>query len=441
MISRARWLRSLETRFLIAFLAVALSALSVLAVLVLWAARADVSTLVRDEQDQAVETIADVAAAAYRETGDWTQADLEGVMTLAAEHDTTVSVHDAAGRRVTLSANRGQRGRDVTRPVVVDGARVGAVRVTFSSSGLTSPQGHLRDALTRQVAVAVGLAALVAIVAAALLSRRVTRPVVAVADTARAVARGDRTARVGSITAPGELGELAAAFDRMTETIEHEESLRRALLADVAHELRTPLTVMQMTLEAMADRVVEPTPGELSALRDDVLRLERVVSDLEALAHAEAASVHLETASVDLADVALSAVDRLRPQLAAAGLDLDVQVSHAEVEGDRQRLHQVVTNLLTNALKFTTEGSVRVLVAGDRDHACVEVSDTGIGITPDDLPHIFDRFWRGERGRERAGSGLGLTIVAELVEAHGGTVSVDSVVDHGTTVVVCLPRA
>jgi len=442
MSSWIRPLGSLELRFVVAFLAVAAAALTVLAILVLLGARGDVSTLVREEQDVVADTVADLAGAAFDEGGDWVAADLEGVMTLAAEHDAAISVFDTAGRRVTPAASPAEsgQGRVATRDVLVEGERVGTVTAAFRSTSLPSPERHLRDALTRQVVLAAGLAAFVAVVAAILLARRVSRPIVAVGNAAQALAQGDRSARVGPVPAPGELGELAVTFDRMAETIDRGESLRRALLADVAHELRTPIALLQATLEAMTDRVVEPTPAVLSALRDDVLRLERVVADLETLAQAEAASLRLETTPVDLAVVAATALERLRPQFDAAGLEVDARLSPTVVHGDPQRLHQVITNLLTNALKFTTEGGVRVVVAPAGDRARLEVADTGTGIPAGELPRIFDRFWRGAAAHSTAGSGLGLTVVAELVEAHGGTLAVDSVVDRGTSVVVSLPR-
>jgi two-component system sensor histidine kinase BaeS len=443
MTSWLRPLRSLELRFALAFLAVAASAVAVLGILVLLAARGDVSTLVREEQDVNVDTIAGLAASAYDDAGDWVEADIDGVMTLAEEHDAAVSLFDAAGRPVAQTAPvpEGDRGRAASRDVVVEGNQVGTVTVTFRSNPLPSPERHLRDALTRQIGLAAALAAVVAVVGAILFARRVSRPIVAVGDAAQALARGDRGARVGKVAAPGEVGELAVTFDRMAETIDRGESLRRTFLADIAHELRTPLTILQATLEAMTDHLVEPTPTALSALRDDVLRLERVVTDLETLAQAEAAGLRLETTTVDLADVAASALDSLRPQLEAAGLEADAQLQPAVIEGDPHRLHQIVTNLLTNALKFTAEGGVRVVVAPAGDRARLDVADTGQGIPSDELPHVFDRFWRGAGAHSKAGSGLGLTVVVELVEAHRGTVSVDSTVGRGTTVTVTFPRA
>ena len=155
-----------------------------------------------------------------------------------------------------------------------------------------------------------------------------------------------------------------------------------------------------------------------------------------------AAGLHFETTPVDLGEVAFDSAGRLGQQFHAAGLSLETTADHLTVNGDRHRLHQVVTNLLTNALKFTpTGGKVHLDVSRVDDDARITVDDTGIGIAADDIPHIFDRFWRATEARQAAGSGIGLTVVAQLVQAHAGTIAVDSQPGRGTTVRVTLPLA
>jgi two-component system sensor histidine kinase BaeS len=232
----------------------------------------------------------------------------------------------------------------------------------------------------------------------------------------------------------------------MADALALEDSLRRIQVADVAHELRTPLTVLQATLEAMADGVVAVTPGQLASVHDDVLRLIKIVENLEALAAADATGLVLQPGPVDLADVAARALAMLRPRFEAADLGLEASLTPVTVLGDADRLHQVVTNLLTNALKFTPAGG-RVQVetgpGGDPDarSAHLSVSDSGAGIPPDELPHVFDRFWRGSQAGRVAGSGIGLTVVQRLVEAHQGTVSIESRLGEGTRVVLTLRAA
>jgi two-component system sensor histidine kinase BaeS len=431
----------LGVRLALAFLVVAVGALMLLSGLVLVAAERDVSHLVRQDQDDTVADVAHAAARAYAEAGGWASAELALVTALAEDGGATVEVLDASGAPVAARpgpARPAGSGVVRSRATVVANQRVGLVRLHFAERGLPSPERHLRDALVREVAAASGVAALLALAVAIAVSRRITRPVMALTSAAQAVERGDSTARVGAHDAPGELGELAAAFDRMVDALARENSLRRAVVADVAHELRTPLATLQASLEAIADGVVDPTPAQLSSLKDEVLRLGRLVDDLEALAAAEAAGLRIERQPVDLAAVAAKAAAQLALQFEAGDLRLETQLSPAIVDGDEQRLHQVVTNLLTNALKFTPpRGEVRLEVDAADGTARMAVTDTGIGIPPEELPRVFERFWRGSGAA--AGSGIGLTVVAELVRAHQGTVTVDSTPRSGTRLTVTLP--
>ena len=353
---------------------------------------------------------------------------------------------DESGRAVEGSPQKPSPGRVVRRDVVVGGRRIGSVLVAFSRGGLPGADRNLRNALIETVAVGAGVAALLALSAAVAVSRRITRPVVALTETVRALESGDKSARVGDIGAPGELGALAGAFDRMADALALEDSLRRIQVADVAHELRTPLTVLQATLEAMADGVVAAGPGQLASVHDDVLRLIKIVEDLETLAAADATGLVLEPGPVALANVAARAVAMLRPRFEAADLSLEARLTPVTVLGDGDRLHQVVTNLLTNALKFTpAAGRVQVETGPGEDpdggSAYLSVADSGAGIPPDELPHVFDRFWRGSQAARVAGSGIGLTVVQRLVEAHKGTVSIESRPGQGTRVMLTLRAA
>jgi two-component system sensor histidine kinase BaeS len=439
----------LTARLALAFLAVAMGALALLSVLVLVAATRDVADLARRQQDQTAGDVASEAAAAYRAAGGWAAADLDTAVALARLGGGTVVVLDESGRPVNGTTLAPASVRLVRRDVVVEGRRVGTVLVEFSNAGLPGADKHLRDALVGTVAAGAGLAALLALGAAVVVSRRITRPVVALTETAQAVEAGDRGARVGKISAPGELGTLAGAFDRMADSLDLQDSLRRMQVADVAHELRTPLTVLQATLEAIADGVVAAGPDQIASVHDEVLRLIRIVEDLETLAAADAIGLIVSPTPVDLAGVAASAAAALRPQFEAANLALVTNLSPVMVSGDPNRLHQVATNLLTNALKFTPAGG-RVEVEtgpaggaadGEPCAARLSVADSGPGIPPDELPHVFERFWRGAQARTITGSGIGLTVVQRLVEAHAGTVRIESQPGSGTRVSVRLPPA
>ncbi len=383
------------------------------------------------------------AGAAWDQNKSWAAADLAPVLGLTARTGADVQIRDAAGRPVASSPGfAGHPGAQLSSPVVVHGRRAGTVVVRFSGSGLGGAEHTLRSALLRAIAGSAGLAALLALVTGLAVARRITRPVERIITVTRAMGGGDRAARVGPVAAPGELRELATAFDQMADTLDRQEQLRRDLVADVAHELRTPVAILQAGHEALLDGVVEATPDQLTSLRDEVLRLARMVDDLQTLAAADAATLRLSLRRCDLAEVAVAAADSLAGRFEAAGLTVERQLTPAWVMADPRWLHQVVTNLLTNALKFTRAGG-RVTIQSQTTGpaALLRVTDTGTGIAADELPHIFERFWRGRQAAQVSGSGIGLAVAAELARAHGGQLTAGSEPGRGTEMTLTLPAA
>jgi signal transduction histidine kinase len=431
-------------RLALAFVAVALAAVALLAGLTAVFAAADVSHLASRQRTELTAAIAVAAGAAWHRTDSWAGAELLPVVDLADRAGVSVQIRDQANRPVTSSpgfaAHSG--GPQVSWPVRAAGQRVGQVLARFNGSGLGGADQALQSALLTAIAGAAGLAALLALLAGLTMARRITRPVERLIAVTRAMGAGDRTARAGPTRAPGELAELAAAVDQMADDLDRQEQLRRDLVADVAHELRTPIAVLQAEHEALLDGVAEPTPDQLGSLRDEVLRLARMVGDLQTLAEADAAALRLTPSSTDLAQIAAAAADSLAGRFEAAGITLTRQLAAVKVLADAGRLHQVITNLLTNALKFTPAGGRVTLTTGPADGSAVlRVTDTGVGIPAADLPRIFDRFWRGHRAAHTSGSGIGLAIAAGLARAHGGELTAASSEGHGTTMTLTLPRA
>lgn len=446
----------LSTRLAVAFVVVALSAVALLATLTVLATRSEVSRLAESERADLATQIAVTVASEYAEASSWGAADLAPAFAVAAADDAILTVLDDAGAVVGASdgspglvgpggggPGRGaQRGSPVSAPIEVDGAEVGSVVLRFPGAGLSRAESETRSALFTAVLVGAGLSVLLAIGVAVVLSRRITQPVSALGEAARRLEKGELDARVGLEDAPAEIADLGRAFDSMAETIERESALRRALVADVAHELRTPVTVLQGSCEALVDGVEPPTPDRLASLHEEVLRLGRLVGDLETLSSAEAARFGLEREVVDLGSIADQSAARLASYFEAGDLTLERDLQPTHVIGDPSRLSQLMDNLLGNALKFTPPGGrVVIETRSDEDHALLRVSDSGPGIPDAELPHVFERFWRGEQARGVAGSGIGLAVVAELVEAHGGGVDVSSRPGEGATFTVRLPAA
>jgi len=276
--------------------------------------------------------------------------------------------------------------------------------------------------------------------------RRYGAPMVEVMAAADAVAEGDLSVRVGE-GATGELGRLARSFNRMTAELERAEQQRRNLTADVAHELRTPLHIIQGNLEGVLDGVYQATPEHIQATLEEARLLSRLVEDLQTLSLAEAGQLPLHRQRLSALDLLQDAATSFAGQAAEAGVALELQAGdppdELEVEVDPDRMGQVLNNLVANALRYTPAGGVIELRAMRvADGVRLSVQDSGAGIPAEDLPYVFDRFWRGDRARGRspgAGSGLGLAIARQLVQAHGGRISVESPAGAGTKFTIEFP--
>ncbi len=277
--------------------------------------------------------------------------------------------------------------------------------------------------------------------------RRFSSPVADVMAAADAVAEGDLSVRVRE-NIPGEFGQLARSFNRMTAELASVEEQRRNLTADVAHELRTPLHIIQGNLEGILDGVYEATPEQIAATLEETRLLARLVNDLQTLSLAEAGQLPLHGEVLNAADLLDDVLTSFSGPAAAAGLELRLELpastSELELLGDPDRLGQVLNNLVANALRYTAAGGhITLCAAPVATGIRLTVADSGAGIAPEDLPHIFDRFWKGDRTRARregAGSGLGLAIARQLIQAHGGQIQAESRPGLGTTFIIDLPR-
>jgi signal transduction histidine kinase len=301
-----------------------------------------------------------------------------------------------------------------------------------------------RAAIAQALVLATLVATLAALTVSVFVSRRITTPITRMAALSRRFAHGDFRARV-PVVEDDEIGALAASFNAMADALDAAEQRRAHLIGDVAHEMRTPLTTVRGNLEGILDGVIEPTPELLAQLYDETGRLSRLIDDLQELSRVESGGLMLQLDSIAPAALIDSAVGRMRASFAAKDVALDITLPSdlPNVRADEARTLQVLTNLLSNALRHTPAGGqVIIRAASDGEVVEIAVQDTGIGIAPEHLPHIFERFYRADAARSRAlgGSGIGLTITRGLVEAMGGTIRADSAgVGHGTTVAFTLP--
>jgi histidine kinase len=310
-------------------------------------------------------------------------------------------------------------------------------------------QGSLRAGVADAVTQALGVGLLVGVLAAAgfgaLAATRLVRPLRQVSETTRQIAAGRYDVHVER-PHETELAALADDVNTLGRALAETEARRTRLLGEVAHEMRTPPTVVDGYVEGMIDGVIPVTPEQLGRVSDEVRRLRRLSDDVSALSRSEEGRLAVHLAPVDLARVVSAAAERLRPQAEDAGLRLSVRAPEVvPVLADADRLAQVVTNLVGNAVRATAAGGIDVAVATDRQWAVVTVSDTGEGLAEPDVERVFERFYRvpGRRGeREGGGSGIGLTIARGIVRAQGGDLTARSPgPGHGAVFTVRLPRA
>ena len=287
------------------------------------------------------------------------------------------------------------------------------------------------DAVHRYLVQASIAALVVAAALSFLFTRRVLRPLSEMAEISRLISAGDYRARV-RVTSGDEVGHLGDAFNGMADSLERVETLRRRMVGDIAHELRTPLTTVRGYLEGATDGIVPLDGKTLEILQSEIMRLVRLVDDLHQLNKVEAARAYLRREPVPLSALVRQAVEMDRPEFESRDIGLEFCLADipGTVRGDPDKILQILRNLVQNAWQYTPEGGLlQVGLAAQPDGIKVTFTNSGAAIPREDLPHIFERFYRvgGSRSRESGGTGIGLAIVRELVEAHGGSVGAESV--------------
>ncbi len=324
-------------------------------------------------------------------------------------------------------------------PIVVQDRLVGSLIVVSTLPGVQMERALMLRQIRRWMILAGGIATLAGLIVSAMQARRIAAPVRALAQAARQIAAGDFSRRV-PVTGEDELAEMAQAFNSMVAQLAQQQALRRQAMSDVAHELRTPLSVLQIELESLEDGLTQPTPETIAALKAEVDHLGRLVEDLRVLSLSEAGELPLTRERLDLAELSGGVLQRLQGAAAEKAVALVSQLPSTPVVvwGDAQRLTQVLLNLLTNALRHTPPGgTITVCVRVVGDEAQVSVQDTGEGIAPEVLPHIFERHYRPQG----SDSGLGLSIAQHLIRAHGGRIWAQSRLGEGSTFTFSLPLA
>ena len=453
---------SLSRRLALTFAAVAaLTALMVAIILsVTWQRQFDI--YIEEGLQNTADGAALIVATSYKEAGGWTVQAFAELPRFGIMSGLAVQVLDVEGQLLyddsfhgsvmggqmspPPSGFRDPQGPVLTSPVVIGDQVVGVVRVwSLSPQGLlTENDIRFQRASFFALAVAAIAAVLLATIAGVAFARGLTRPIDRITAAAGALRAGNRDAR-SQVVGEDAIGVLGRTFDEMADAIEADRELERRLTADVAHELRTPLQAIQATVEAMQDGVLPADEERLGIVVDETRRLGRLADGILELTRLERGSVAMRTDILDVAAPVRVAIDAHRILFDVSDLTISEEVVDGlRVRGDADRLTQAVGNLLANAARYTPErGHVTVRVFAEEDRAVIEVADTGVGISEDDIGEVFKRFWRADGARDRStgGLGIGLAVVKEIVERHGGSVSAKRREGGGSVFAIRLPFA
>lgn len=365
-------------------------------------------------------------------------------------------IRDITGR---MEGRFGLRGGLQNRqyPVTFNGRNVGNVTIeTYGPFFFSETEASFLSSVNRLLLMA-GIALIFCCIAVSVfLSKTIARPIARAGEAAQRIAKtfgaqagnkiahnNGETVRIPEQYRTRELAELSRSINELARELEEGERRQKRLTADIAHELRTPLACLQGNVEAMIDGVWQPTPERLASCHEEIIRLARLVEDLKTLTGLEWENLVLHKTEFDLSKLLQITAEQFRAAAHEKGISITLNLIRAEITADYDRLKQVFINLLSNAVKYTATGGIDVSVANAHKPDAqweVSVADTGIGIAEDELPHIFERFYRSDKSRSRGtgGAGIGLTIAAAIVAAHGGSIAVESKAGAGSVFRVIL---
>lgn len=329
--------------------------------------------------------------------------------------------------------------------LIVDGKRVGTIEIGYEGPFIVSQR---EVDFTRGINSSILYASLISLVLAIFLgiynSKVMSEPILKITHAANDIRKGELDTKIELRNGSKELIELSKSINHLAKSLKEQQALRKRLTTDISHELRTPLTILQSHIEAFNDGVWLPTKDKLDICRDEVIRLKKLVEQLKYITDIENHRVKLEIEQVDLSQLVEDVIESFKYEFEVKEIELKKHISeNVMIDADKDKIRQVIINIISNALKFTdTGGKVETLLIEDERDVTIEVRDTGIGINKEDIPFIFERFYRSDKSRSRktGGTGIGLTIAKTLVEAHKGDINVYSQDEKGSRFIIKLPK-
>lgn len=327
--------------------------------------------------------------------------------------------------------------------IKVDGNTIGILKVYYPK-GFVDSESVFLQTIQKYIVIAVVITVILALAFSMLFSSRLTTGLKSLSAAVVELTKHKQNVRVPLDNLSEEMKQLGIAFNELAISLEKEERLRKEFTGDLAHELRTPLATLRSQIEAFQDGIWEPTPARLGQSHSELMRLVRLVNELEKLLAAENPQIRLNKTELEAGKLLASIQNLQTPIFKQKGVNLVVKSTEQDIffKGDLDKVTQILTNVVNNALKYTPEGgTVKISSVIEDEMGGFQIKDEGIGIASQDLPHIFERFYRGDKSRARktGGVGVGLSIVKALVDAHKGIIKVESQLDKGTTFTILFP--
>jgi signal transduction histidine kinase len=458
---------SLRNRLSLSYIVIAMICVLLISIIANVSLESQFREYVKNNQDKKNESIISLISQQYNEAEGWNRDVIQDIGINALENGMIISVIDKEGRTVwdATQYNNGMCEQMLTHmsinmtsrypnwkgkftktsyPVLSSTKEIGSVEIGYYGPFYFTDTDLVFINTLNAVFAAVGLLSLIlALLFGHIMARKISMPISRVIRTAEMIAEGSYDNRSNEVSNIREIAKLTGTVNNLAETIGRQEKLRKRLTADVAHELRTPLAALQSQIEAMIDGIWEVDAKRLNSLHEDITRLGRMVGDLEKLTRFEHDCIVLEKSEFDISELIRSILTNFEKDCKDKSIEVGIDDKAVRVYADRDKMSQVIINLMSNAVKYTGEGGhIRWVIDTDADNAVVSIEDTGIGISPEDQPYIFERFYRADTSRSRitGGSGIGLAIAKAIVDAHKGSINVESEIDKGTRFVIAIPK-
>lgn len=462
--------RTIRTQLLFSFLLISLVLVGFLSVITLNLMNNHFAKYVDDKYAETLTRYQRTVETAFdAQSGRWYQEEIVAVGEQASLNNVLMTVTDQDGQLIwSTETNQGSKGRhhmmrdhcaeaveridpqnpdyvEIQFPLMVANQEIGTI--TFGYYGaLKYTEGDLRfmSRMKRNLAFIFMLALPLSLLLASLIARQISTPLITVNRLTKNVADGDYSQQIALATPITEISELIGSVNELSQRLNSQDALRKQMSTDIAHEIRTPLTTLQGNVEAMIDGIWEVTPERLQTCHEEILRLTRLVANIERISRLEEQQETVHKANCDLVELSQQIMANFDTALKDKEIGIDLQSSPATIAADADQLSQVLTNLLSNAIKFTPKGGhIRLGITPQKEAVVLTISDTGIGLTPAEQRLVFDRFYMADEARSRkiGGQGVGLAIVKSIVDAHGGSITVTSELKKGTTFTIELPYA